>query len=387
MVYVHVPFCGSFCTYCGFYSETMASAGNCIGPYCRALEGEIRLRKDEILGADSPDTLYIGGGTPSVLPPDCIGSIAEALYAVRGRAGYEEFTVEVNPEDIVEKGLPYVRALAAAGVDRISMGVQSLDDNVLKWMNRRHDAATARQAYRILREAGISNISLDLIFGISSMPDRIWLSSLKEAADGLGTGVPPEHISAYQLSVEPGSVLGQLVSSGKYAEASDVCCSRQYDMLCGFLAEAGYRHYEISNFALPGHEARHNSGYWTHSPYVGLGPAAHSFSLSGRRRSWNVSSLSGYLSASSERPDLLPDGAPVFSGGHEILTDRQLAMEKIMLGLRTDTGVDEGYLRENTGAGAVDRALESGSLCRSRSCLRIPEVRFFVSDNIIAELF
>lgn len=372
MIYVHIPFCGSFCTYCGFYSETISVSEGCFAPFCRALDKEISLRTEEIRRADSPDTLYIGGGTPSVLPPDCISGIAGALAAVRGGNDYEEFTVEVNPEDISEKGAAYVNALAASGVTRISMGVQSLDDGILKWMNRRHDAETARRAYRILREAGIGNVSVDLIFGISDMSDEVWLTVLDEVVKGFGTGIPPEHISAYQLSVEEDSTLCRMVISGKYTEASDDRCCRQYGLLCRILSGAGYRHYEISNFARPGYEAVHNSGYWSHRPYVGLGPAAHSFSLSGRKRSWNDSSLSGYLSD--------------FSGGHEYLTDSQMAMERIMLSLRTDRGISEKFLRQHSRLGAVDAALEAGWLVPCPKGLRIPEDHFFVSDNIISDL-
>ena len=163
-----------------------------------------------------------------------------------------------------------------------------------------------------------------------------------------------------------------MVISGKYTEASDDQCSRQYGLLCRILSGAGYRHYEISNFARPGYEAVHNSGYWSHRPYVGLGPAAHSFSLSGRKRSWNDSSLSGYLSD--------------FSGGHEYLTDSQMAMERIMLSLRTDRGISEKFLRQHSRLGAVDAALEAGWLVPCPEGLRIPEDHFFVSDNIISDL-
>ena len=374
-IYIHIPFCKRRCIYCDFFSTTASNKKN---KYVKALCKEIAERKG-YLGGETIETIYLGGGTPSQLEKDDFRNIFSVIYDNYNVNPEAEITIEANPDDLTDE---YVEMLATLPFNRLSMGIQTFNDDILSLLKRRHNAQQAIDALHRCRNAGFGNISIDLMYGLPGESIDTWNRDLDTAIS-----LMPEHISAYQLSVEPGSVLGQLVSSGKYAEASDVCCSRQYDMLCGFLAEAGYRHYEISNFALPGHEARHNSGYWTHSPYVGLGPAAHSFSLSGRRRSWNVSSLSGYLAASSERPDLLPDGAPVFSGGHEILTDRQLAMEKIMLGLRTDTGVDEGYLRENTRAGAVDRALESGSLCRSRSCLRIPEVRFFVSDNIIAELF
>lgn len=392
MVYVHVPFCGSFCTYCGFYSEILSSHPGSIEAFCSAIEAEASARKGEIISSVSPDTLYIGGGTPSVLPPVLLSRIKDAVGAARSsgpgaedRPHYVEFTVEVNPEDIVEKGSAYVQALLDMGVNRISMGVQSLDDNVLKWMNRRHDAAGARKAYRILREAGAGNVSIDLISGISFLPDDVWKSTLLEVTGGFGTGIPPEHISAYQLSVDPESALSSDVASGRYEEASDRQCEMQYRILCGILADAGYRHYEISNFALPGREAVHNSGYWSHEPYVGLGPAAHSFSAGDRLRRWNTPSLKEYLAASSAM-----DGTDVqtaaFPGGSEHLSDAQMALETIMLSLRTDRGIDEGYLRRHSSPGEVDKALSSGMLCRIPGGLRIPEEHFFISDSIIAAL-
>lgn len=359
--------------------------------FCAAIEKEASARKAEIIASGSPDTLYVGGGTPSVLSPFHLSRIRDAVDAAGGRgfadggprfaAGdilpYEEFTVEVNPEDIVEKGPAYVHALLELGVNRVSMGVQSLDDGVLKWMNRRHDAQGARIAYRILREAGARNVSVDLISGISFLEDEVWRSTLLEVTSGLGTGIPPEHISAYQLSTDPESALSSYVASGRYVEASEDQCEKQYRMLCRILADAGYRHYEISNFALPGYEARHNSGYWRHVPYVGLGPAAHSFSSRDRVRRWNSPSLRDYLAAGSDE---------LFPGGREVLSEEQMALETVMLALRTDAGIDEGYLRQHSSPGEVDKALEAGMLCRVPSGLRIPEEHFFISDSIIAAL-
>lgn len=391
MVYVHVPFCGSFCTYCGFYSEILSSFPGSLEAFCSAVETEASLRKADIISSGVPDTFYIGGGTPSVLSPVHLSGIRQAVDSARGYGGpgegpsYVEFTVEVNPEDIVMKGPAYVQALLDLGVNRISMGVQSLDDRILRWMNRRHDAAVARKAYRILREAGAENVSVDLISGISFLEDDVWKATLREVIGGLGTGIPPEHVSAYQLSADPESKLASYVASGIYTEASDALCERQYRILCGMLADAGYRHYEISNFALPGYEAVHNSGYWSHRSYVGLGPAAHSFSAGNRIRRWNSPSLKEYLSASSAI-DGTDEQPAAFPGGSEYLSDAQMALETIMLSLRTDRGIDEGYLRRHSSPGEVDRALSAGLLCRIPGGLRIPEEHFFISDSIIAAL-
>ncbi|MBR1405394.1 MAG: coproporphyrinogen III oxidase family protein [Bacteroidales bacterium] len=257
MIYVHVPFCKSFCTYCGFYSEVCKGSAQ-IADYVDEVCREISSRTAETAATASVNTLYFGGGTPSVLPLSALSRIVSAVRTGLVSQGcspdFEEFTVEVNPEDIVEKGPEYVRGLRGLGVNRISMGVQSFDDGILRWMNRRHTAERARKAFGQLREGGFDNISIDLIFGLSQLSDDLWRSTLEQALE-LG----PEHISSYQLSVEEGSTLERQVLEGRYAEASDEQCRRQYDLLCQALAAAGYHHYEISNLARPGFEARHNA--------------------------------------------------------------------------------------------------------------------------------
>ena len=386
MIYIHIPFCRSFCTYCDFYSEV---AAKCRGTedarrqeemfekYADALAVEIGQRACEI--SDETDTLYIGGGTPSVLPLSVFERIVSALKEAGHGGPYEEFTVEVNPEDIVDKGVEYVRGLLALGVNRISMGVQSFDDKVLKFMNRRHNAAVARKAYAILEEAGVGNISIDLIFGLPQLDDDQWRETLKSAINISPSGILPKHISAYQLSVEPGSMLARMVEKGVFEEAGDELCERQYTMLCEALAQAGYHHYEISNFALPGHEAVHNSAYWKHVPYVGLGPGAHSFiSLckDGRpSRSWNLQDLQAYLADPSSVRE------------SEDLDQQQLVLEKIMLALRTSDGISAGFLKEHCDAFSLARAFDAGNLIYTSSGkIRIPENRFFVSDGIISEI-
>ena len=411
MIYIHIPYCGSFCTYCGFYSETATGAGCGINDYVEALCTEIAGRRAELSEPHERDTLYIGGGTPSVLPLSALKRIVSALREAGAGADYEEFTVEVNPEDILEKGQGYAEGLLEAGVNRISMGVQSLDDRILGWMNRRHDADGAAKAYRILRDAGFRNISIDLIFGISMLEDKVWSRTLDGVLDGLGTGTPPEHISAYQLSVEPDSALASMRDRGLYEEASDSLCEGQYAELCSRLASAGYRHYEISNFSLPGYEARHNSGYWYHIPYTGLGPGAHSLDIGschpeapsagqgGRnvfRRSWNIADVRAYCAAAHDG-----DFSPVRES--ETLSARQVDIERIMLALRTDEGIEESFLRKTCAKNALDAAIAAGTLVEThlswhgrwlmgngqvKSCprLRIPEKYFFVSDNIISDI-
>lgn len=380
MIYIHIPFCRSFCTYCDFYSEVAARCRKAeeaqeqeamFGRFAEALVSEIGLHADEI--TDEVNTLYIGGGTPSVLPLCVYERILDALKEAGHGGPYEEFTVEVNPEDIVDKGEAYVKGLLALGVNRISMGVQSFDDGILKFMNRRHDSKTARKAYAILEAAGVENISIDLIFGLPQLSDAQWQETLDQALSISGSGALPKHISSYQLSVEPGSMLAKLVERGKWEEASEDLCQRQYGMLCDALQKAGYHHYEISNFALEGYEAKHNSAYWRHVPYAGFGPGAHSFV--GMRRQWNEPDLKKYI----EDPAGCREG--------EELTDEQMVIERIMLALRTSEGISEAYLREHCDQHELSRALAAGNLeSMENGVLRIPESRFFISDSIIASL-
>ena len=338
--------------------------------FADALVNEISLRADEI--SDEVNTLYIGGGTPSVLPLRVFERILSSLHEIGHGGPYEEFTVEVNPEDIVEKGESYVKGLLALGVNRISMGVQSFDDGILRFMNRRHDADTARKAYEILEASGVENISIDLIFGLPQLSDQQWQATLDKALSISPSGKLPKHISSYQLSVEPGSMLAKLVERGRWEEASEELCEHQYDMLCQALRDAGYTHYEISNFALPGYEAKHNSAYWRHVPYAGFGPGAHSFVI---RRLWNEPDLEKYL----EDPTGCQDG--------EDLTEEQLVLERIMLALRTSDGIPESYLRGHCDLDELSRAFAIGNLVLlSNGNVRIPEDRFFISDRIISDI-
>ena len=385
MIYVHVPFCRSFCTYCDFYSEVAARCRKAedvlkqeklFEEFSQALCAEAVSRAGEI--SDEVNTLYIGGGTPSVLPL----SAFRALVGTLGEAkSFEEFTVEVNPEDIIEKGYEYVEGLLELGVNRISMGVQSFDDKILRFMNRRHSSEDAVKAYGILEEAGVRNISIDLIFGLPQLSLDQWKNTLDKALNISSRGTLPQHVSSYQLSVEPGSMLARLAEKGVWSEASDEVCQEQYSALCEALASAGYHHYEISNFALPGYEAVHNSAYWRHVPYVGLGPGAHGFSPLDTSRQWNADDLQAYLDAYRNG-----DFSAIREG--ETLTREQLVLEHIMLGLRTSAGLPADYLRAHCEPAAFYRALASGDLqaVPGSERLRIPESRFFVSDSIISSL-
>lgn len=436
MIYVHIPFCKSFCTYCGFYSETSA----CYDRYVEALLGEIDSRKSEFDATMDVNTLYIGGGTPSVMPLPLLCRVVEALKDESGSRNFDEFTVELNPEDVIQRGEAYAEALLGMGVTRASMGVQSFDDVVLRWMNRRHDAETAVRAYRILEKSGFRNISIDLIFGLPELgPDsqtrhsdsflghsdsqtrhsdslsgrfpghrgkdgyvplldeRLWRETILRALDISASGMLPSHISAYQLSVEPDSALDGMIAGGRCREASEESCARQYEILCEELSAAGYHHYEISNFALPGMEARHNSAYWRHVPYVGLGPGAHSLSIlpDGHRcRSWNSPDLKLYLET------FAPLGQrDTGCSGQETLSPVQLGIENVMLGLRTSRGCPLPELVSACDRARLDSAISSGRLVPvpgsselsgledgAAQYYRIPEKYFFISDGIISEL-
>ena len=391
MIYAHIPFCRSFCTYCDFYSEVAARCSTYEG-FAKALESEIAAREDEIRNnLQSPsgaNTLYIGGGTPSVLPLSVFERLLNSLSSVGCRCDFDEFTVEVNPEDIVEKGHAYVEGLLKSGVSRISMGVQSFDDATLQWMNRRHDSARAREAYAILEEAGVENISIDLIFGLPQLDLQGWKDNLSKALSISPSGVLPRHISSYQLSVEEGSALAAMMAKGNWSEASDEVCAQQYETLCETLREAGYHHYEISNFAQPGYEAVHNSAYWNHTPYIGLGPGAHSFGSMGKSssgepvlgRQWNNPDLAAYIEAGKSG-----DFSAVQDG--EVLTADQLALERLMLGLRTSVGVQKDFVHEFCSEDGLVRAINEGHLqLLETGCYRIPEDKFFISDSIISNL-
>lgn len=414
MIYLHVPFCGSFCTYCDFYSEICRSR-QAFNEYADAVIAEIRDRRKELemnmSAQDAVNTLYIGGGTPSVLPLDVLSRIVgavsqterlslvtEPVEVTTPTELFDEFTVEVNPEDIVEKGREYVRGLLALGVNRISMGIQSFNDDILRWMNRRHDAGNAVKAFHILRESGVRNISIDLIFGISQLTDETWKDTIEKALE-----LSPEHISAYQLSIEEGSALSKMVADGRYVEASEEQCRRQYDILCRCLGRSSYHHYEISNFAKPGFEAVHNSAYWRRAPYIGLGPGAHS--LTGNVRSWNSQELPHRQQdeTSSCNPDRIsscnPDSTScqtssrnpsgklaTYSRNFETLSPEDIRVERIMLSLRTDKGLEAAALYSLADRAVINSLLSEGALEKQGGSICIPESRLFTSDEILREL-
>lgn len=362
MIYVHVPFCHSKCFYCDFYST----------PDLRRMEAltervveEYRLRRDELGAAPAP-TLYFGGGTPSILPESDFARLAGALF----RPGWtEEFTIEVNPEDVTPLKAAFWRS---QGVNRVSMGVQSFVDEELKAVNRRHSAKDAINAYRTLRAAGIENISCDLIYGLPGQT----VGSFRYSVQTILT-LYPEHISAYCLSYEPGTVLSRRLEEERIQAASDELIEGMFGILCRMLADAGYEHYEISNFARPGYRSRHNSAYWTGTPYLGLGPGAHSLDSKGIRR-YNPSDIRAYVSSES---------FPVAIVDMEDETDR--LNDCLITALRTADGLDlltlEPAAREILMKSAAP-FLSRGKLTLQGSTLRIPESAWLTSDAILRDL-
>lgn len=392
-IYVHIPFCSSFCIYCDFYSELKACGTD---GYAKALVREAQYERHffENTGV-LPSTLYVGGGTPSLLPAGQVAALADAVRGIFGVDAFGEFTLEANPDDVTPEKLA---AWRGAGVNRLSMGVQSFCDGHLRWMRRRHDAAGARRAFAMAREAGFGNISIDLIFGFAGLSPEQWDENISAALE-----LHPEHISCYQMSIESGSALGALAAAGKYSEPSQEVCAEQYGHLQSRLAAAGYRQYEVSNFALPGFESCHNSAYWTREPYLGLGAAAHSFDGI-RTRRWNEASLEKYLAVWGEaggEPDGSPENASADCGRmpaedacrqSEVLSPEDAFNEMVMLSLRRAAGLPFASLDPAMLAAVrpqIDALLSAGLLesLPEGSGVRIPADRWFVSDDITGKLF
>lgn len=365
-IYVHIPFCHSKCAYCDFFSRP--SGKGVPEEYIDTLLLEFQHRRNELPRDQSVTTIYLGGGTPSLLSP-C--QLEKILHAITGPA-ITEITMEVNPEDVTED---YARAIAAAGVNRVSMGVQTLSDRILSAIGRRHTAKQALTAVESLRKAELSNLSLDLMFGLPGQTITDWEDTLQQILS-----MRPEHLSAYSLMLEPGTRLYARWKAGKFGETPQEMSEQMYLTLCAEASHAGYDHYEISNFALPGFHSRHNSAYWDLTPYLGLGPGAHSFD--GVTRRFNPPDLHRYLSES---------GAVTQK---EEISEAERFDEYIMLRLRTCNGMDINQLEELFGEEAAQltmeraaRLIKRGMLEKRGTRLVIPERRWLVADSVIVDLF
>lgn len=374
-LYIHIPYCSSKCLYCDFYSIP----GREIpwGRFLDALTAEATSRAGEL--SDAPDTIYIGGGTPSLMPPETAATLLSRMRHIFG-SGAREITIELNPDNVTA---PYIDALLDAGYNRFSMGVQSFHDSCLRLMGRRHSADDARRAFDILASKG-SNVSLDLIFGL---PQQTW----SQWCDDVATTVSlrPQHVSCYALMLEEGTALTRLVDAGRMVTPDEQTSADMYTHLRRALADAGYRHYEISNFALPGFESRHNSAYWRSRPYVGLGPGAHSYD-GNRLRTSNPSDVKGYISRYADGQ------TDAYTPETETLSDTDLRHEYLLTRLRTDRGISLPHFEEMFGTGETDRLvdaircrLHTGALVRTADSgrIRIAEDRWLTADNIISDLF
>lgn len=373
MLYLHIPFCKQACSYCNFHFSTSMKTRPAV---LDGINKELRLRRPELPAGPVP-SVYFGGGTPSLLTGEELGRIFETLYAEKylgGAAGAgevgkaregtatappvsfpggdistgfmnsqtAEITLEANPDDLDGQT---IAMLAASPVNRLSIGIQSFFEDDLKFMNRAHNAAEARAAVEKVNRAGFHDVSIDLIYGGQTTTDEMWAENLRIATD-LGV----THISAYALTVEPRTALGVKVERGKVPDTDDVKFDRHFNMLVDHLTTYGYRHYEISNFCLPGHESKHNSGYWSGQPYLGIGPGAHGFD-GHRTRRWNVSNNAAYAKALGEinTPDeLAAAGGLLYE--EEVLTDADHYNEYIMTSLRRDVGVSLADIEDRFGA-------------------------------------
>jgi putative oxygen-independent coproporphyrinogen III oxidase len=314
-LYLHVPFCVRRCSYCDFSIAVRKRI-----PTHEFVETIL----NELARVGSPATIYFGGGTPSLLPPAAIAALLQALLPRTtddARRTVVEITIEANPEDVT---VDSARSWKAAGVNRVSLGAQSFDDNVLQWMHRSHDAAQIRRAVQALRGAGIENISLDLIFGLPEALRRNWERDLDILCSLL-----PAHCSLYGLTVEPRTPLDRWISRGATKVPDDDRYAEEYLFAHRRLTADGFLFYEVSNAARDGFRSQHNSAYWSGRPYVGLGPAAHSFD--GRTRRWNLRAWEAYRRAIAEGRSAVES--------EETLTDEQRETERVYLALRTIEGL------------------------------------------------
>lgn len=369
-IYIHIPFCKSLCHYCDFY-KTMGTARKQL-----VLDG--LLREMELQRSFLPEktigTIYLGGGTPTVCAPAELSRLIAQVGILWECMPPVEVTVEANPDDLVPG---YAAALADAGVNRLSIGIQSFDEDLLRLMNRRHDGKGAVDAVRHAQREGFTNISADLIFGIPGETMQV----LEKDIDRL-LELKVQHVSAYHLTIEPMTVFAKKQRRNELSPIEEAQSQAQYLFVHDRLTRAGYEHYEVSNYALPGFRSRHNSAYWTGVPYLGIGPSAHSFD--GRMRRWTVSSVEKYLEG-------LESGTVYRS---EIISPDDGYNEYVMLSLRCCEGLLLEELEQRFGRRKAEyfmstarNALGCGNLCCDEGRYYIPAERFLLSDRVIGDLF
>jgi len=335
-LYIHVPFCSKICPYCDF--AVLTGGREARARFVEHLLAEIALWAPERSAFDPIDTIYFGGGTPSALEPEEIARILAAAREHLSVAGDARVFFEANPEDVTPGS---VRAWRELGVRFLSLGIQSFDEEALRFLGRRHTAEEAQGSVELARGAGFDTVSIDLIYGLPDQPFDVWQRTLEAAA-----ALRPDHLSCYQLTIHEGTPFGFRLERGKLAELPEHAQADLFTFTHTFLRDAGWPGYEVSNFARsPEHRSRHNRKYWDHTPYLGLGPSAHSFS--GSRRWWNEKRLGAWEGkvAAGDRG----------LAGSEELTAADLALEALMLGLRTAEGIDLSRFRERYGVDLMKR--------------------------------
>jgi oxygen-independent coproporphyrinogen-3 oxidase len=375
-IYLHIPYCLRKCAYCDFASLPLDEAGgmNAARRYLDAVAVELdrRALSEEFLGCEV-ETVYIGGGTPTILPPEWIAGILQRLHHRFPFQPDAEITIEANPGTVDEAK---IAALLAAGINRISLGVQSFSDSVLQTLGRIHSAAEAQDAIAAARAAGCTNLSLDLIYGIPNQSLDDWRTTLETAVEA-----NPEHLSVYALSLEPETPLSAQIATGALSPPDEDLAADMYLLAQDVLGRADFDHYEISNFAQPDMQCRHNRRYWAYDEYLGLGAAAHSFRRGVR---WNNVPGPVVYTEWLERGRL-----PVARA--EALSAREAAGEMLMLGLRRAEGISEREVRRRTGvavtqalAAEIARLREDGLLLAERGRLRIPREAWLVSNEVLS---
>lgn len=361
-LYIHIPFCHCKCAYCDFYS--LPSKGREHQAVCQALADEWMLRRWQ-LGHELLETVYIGGGTPSILDPDML--LASVMPHVPLR-DVKEFTIEVNPEDVSESR---TRSWLNGGVNRISMGIQSFNDKELIAVGRRHSAQQALKAVDVLRNQGVENLSLDLIYGLPGQSYESWVNNLDVLMS-----LRPEHFSAYCLSLEPGTRLWAKAQTGRFREAPETLVEKMYLTLIETAERNGYEHYEISNFSLPGRHSRHNSAYWAGIPYLGLGPSAHSLTANGQRR-YNPSAIKPWLEKinAGHDPSMVDEETPT-----DVIND------KILTALRTRAGLKLTDLSPEIANHVRSKALNTKGFEVEDMRVWIPHQHWLISNLLIEKV-
>lgn len=368
-IYIHIPFCKSRCIYCGFYSTTLLDLRK---KYINAVCREMELRKNYIREPFS--TIYLGGGTPSLLDEAELTQLFLYINNVYDVDRNAEITMECNPDDITPK---FTNMLSRLPINRVSMGAQTFADSRLRLLHRRHNSDEVKHAVKLLREAGIKNISIDLMFGF---PDESLSQWKEDISAALALNV--EHISAYSLMYEEDTPLWKMLDTGKVKEIDEELSLTMFKELVCQLTDAGYEHYEISNFARPGYRSRHNSSYWHQVPYIGLGAAAHSFDLNSRQ--WNVADLKLYI-------EEINNG--IIPMEREELDNDTTFNDIITTALRTSDGIDLNALEtslgkryRNTLISAACKHIEQGLLEIRHDRLRLTAEGIFISDMVMSDL-